>query len=59
MENEPVFFCTEGEKVWGFKGPGWYFWDETWSWAYGPYPSKGKSEQALNEYGKELNKEVK
>jgi hypothetical protein len=35
---------------WGFKGPGWYFWDETWSQATGPYRNRKKAAQALQTY---------
>ncbi len=28
----------------------WYFWDETWSNAHGPYESKDEADEKLNEY---------
>jgi hypothetical protein len=30
---------------WGYKGPGWYFWDETQTFAHGPFWSKDAANQ--------------
>jgi len=30
-----------------FQGPGWYFWDENWLYAYGPYSSVEEAKQYL------------
>ena len=29
---------------------GWYWWDETWTTATGPYPMRHEAEDALDEY---------
>ncbi len=29
---------------------GWYFWDETWSSAVGPFDTEEKAREALNKY---------
>jgi len=37
QQSDPVFYSVPDP---GDKAPeGWYFWDETWSKAYGPYGS--------------------
>jgi len=28
----------------------WYFWDETWSFEHGPYPTEKAAESALHSY---------
>lgn len=28
----------------------WYFWDETWAYRYGPYESKEKAREMLENY---------
>jgi len=38
----------------------WYFWNETWAFEEGPFETKLKAENALNEYCREyLNLEDK
>ena len=32
----------------------WWFWDETWSDAYGPYESEADANAAVNEYARNL-----
>lgn len=32
----------------------WWFWDETWTDAYGPYPSKAEAEAACAKYAREV-----
>jgi hypothetical protein len=29
---------------------GWFFWDETSAWCYGPYSAREYAEEALNDY---------
>ena len=36
---------------------GWYFYDETWGNAHGPYETKEEAQKSLNEYIKYLNGE--
>lgn len=36
----------------------YYFWDESWTTSYGPYPSKEKAEKELDKYVKTLNGEI-
>lgn len=36
-------------------GPGWYFWDETEAYAYGPYPTRRRAKRMLEGYARELN----
>lgn len=38
----------------GHFDPGWYFWDETWTMRYGPYPSKKIANEMLEGYIKQL-----
>lgn len=45
MENDPVFR----------KGQYWYFWDESWSQAYGPWLDEAKARKALAEHVAYLN----
>lgn len=43
------------EKVaWGYTKPGWYFWDETWSHAHGPYETESEAIESCNRYVKSL-----
>lgn len=35
--------------------PGWYFWDETWSTAHGPYRTEIRAMVTLNLYAEQLN----
>ena len=39
----------------GLTLPGWYFWNETESYAYGPYESKEIAEEDLTKYNDILN----
>jgi len=36
------------------KNAGWYFWDETWAYRYGPYPTKEVAREACINYAKSL-----
>ena len=31
---------------------GWYFWDETWSFAHGPYDSEDEARAACSRYAR-------
>jgi hypothetical protein len=48
--------CYDPEIIFEKDGE-WFFYDETWSFFYGPFPSKEVCERALTEYAKELNNE--
>lgn len=39
---------------WGWRGPGWYYWDETWSWAAGPYATREAAAAALRTYATDV-----
>ena len=39
---DPVFYNEQEE--------GWFFYDETWSEAYGPYATKEDAEKEFSEY---------
>ena len=45
-ETDPVFKYTDNL---------WYFWDETWCNAYGPYKNVEKATDALTKYAKLLD----
>lgn len=32
----------------------WYFWDETWAYAHGPFNSEEECKKALKEYAESL-----
>ena len=52
------YFCEEeiermdecGRKGAGITRAGWYFWNETWTDAYGPYSCRLEAEIALQKY---------
>lgn len=46
--SDPIFY--DGEY--------WHFWDETWSYKYGPYISEEVALQKLDEYVNILNGET-
>jgi hypothetical protein len=45
----------ENSDIAGYRGPGWYFWDETQAGCYGPYNSKEEAEWWLEEYARYLS----
>ncbi len=45
----------EFKNVYSNLEDGWYFWDETWTDAHGPYDAEDIAREHLNEYCKELN----
>jgi len=56
MCSNPVFHA---DKPWyherdGDRNAGWYFWNETWSDAEGPFESEASCREACNEYAKNL-----
>lgn len=61
MNNKHIFISTveedkltEGEIEAGIGKPGWYFWDETWCNAHGPFGTIGECEQLYNNYMESL-----
>lgn len=34
--------------------PGWYFWDETWGYRHGPFPTKAEANAACAKYAEGL-----
>lgn len=52
--DEDVTLDRSGRQAWGYQGPGWYFWDETEAYCYGPYKSEKEAEIALNRYAETL-----
>ena len=56
LENKP-----DGPKeredfsVFGYSGPGWYFWDKPWVSARGPFKLKDEVIAAVHVYAGELN----
>lgn len=57
MSHDPVFHESESwVDGWGTRQPaGWYFWDETWSDAIGPFDTEEDCRTDLKEYAEELN----
>lgn len=41
-------------QLWGYSGPGWYFWDESETFAYGPYESEDLASRAMDVYAKTI-----
>lgn len=44
--SDPVHFNREDNR--------WYFWDETWSFAIGPYDTEDEARLALDKYAENL-----
>ena len=38
---------------------GWWFWDEDWSYRYGPFHSRQEAERELEKYASVLEAEVR
>jgi len=55
-EVDPVHFNRV--VMWKYDGTeepiGWYFWDETWGFRYGPYADEAAAHVACREYGEQL-----
>lgn len=52
--TKPETELTAGELDADITGPGWYFWDETWSVAHGAFDTRNQAEQNLRRYLKRL-----
>lgn len=54
--HDPVFHMDEPwhDELEGPKDPGWYFWDETWSSACGPFDTEEQADEACSAYAKTL-----
>ena len=46
-----ICYLCEGK---GGTSPGWYFWDETQAYRYGPYESEEEANKQLDRYCKEV-----
>lgn len=54
LHTETLKFNEYGQDpIWG-KDTTWYFWDETWADACGPYESRDEAVKALELYVKHL-----
>jgi len=47
--SDPVFYDEAAFDDMRSPG-GWYFWDETWSHAYGPFATEREARRALDYY---------
>lgn len=48
---DPVFKIEVEETYEGeLMLPGWYFWDETWAYSYGPFETEEEARTKLNAY---------
>lgn len=57
--SDPVEFYTQAkladlQRDCGLTTEGWYFWDETWAYAHGPYETEELCRQSLYVYGQSL-----
>ena len=41
-------------SLYGWNGPGWYFWDETEAHCYGPFETAEEANKKLKEYAETL-----
>lgn len=48
--HEPPSELGEGQ----WDGPGWYFFDETWSNVHGPFGTLEECKEALSNYAKQI-----
>lgn len=60
--NKQIFAITKNESLInsgeldaGITGPGWYYWDETWCNASGPFNTYNECKVQLDNYLEELN----
>lgn len=56
--GDPVeYLDSPGEATWdwGYRGPGWYFWDETWAYCHGPYDTQEEAGRKVDEYAAALD----
>lgn len=48
--TDPVFHTEGMSDAYEALTEGWYFWDEVWAHAIGPYTTSDEAYKALNEY---------
>ena len=53
-QNLEINGAAHPEKIQGYEGPGWYFWDESWSHCHGPYESQEKAKGEFEIYCKTM-----
>ena len=53
-DSDPVRYWTTKDENMPKDGPGWYFWDNTWTKIYGPFNSKRECLEKLAKYTKTL-----
>ena len=51
--NEDPIHCVEKPTKYN-PLPGWYFWDETWSYKHGPFSTREEAVEALKNYARDL-----
>ncbi len=55
QNHDPLFYSPEEWSDAGDRrGAGWYFWNETWSQAHGPFTDYQAARSALKEYANRL-----
>ena len=52
LNEDPIHFIEISTKYDPL--PGWYFWDETWIFKYGPYDTREEAVEALENYCEDL-----
>jgi hypothetical protein len=50
MLEPPESFLFYNQQKERFGGRGWYFWNESWTGFFGPFPSKRYAHEMLNTY---------
>ena len=57
MMSNPVHYAKANQSVETDEGEfkeGWYFWDETWAYRFGPYLTQDQANVSLDKYVKEV-----
>ena len=59
MSSDPVEYVDEEkakkcEEGCGVTTAGWYFWDETWAFGFGPFKTEEEAREALKKYAATL-----
>lgn len=57
IQQNPIEYIERtfgNDEYWGFRGPGWYYWDETWTSVSGPFQTAESAEAALTRYCREV-----
>ncbi len=49
---------TPAAETYGYRGPGWYFWDETGACCHGPYVGEIVASKALEKYAQLLESDA-